>query len=160
MSKERLPLDETFEPSPSKRNDNAVVKALLRIYAMNRRRSWRNSQHAAFLDATIQLEVLSALTLTLIFSIAKIILGGLFFPSFGRLNSTFISLALVIPIIWILDQRLKPYEFIPNVEKAYDTARDRIIANTYYVSGSAILGLGLYAAYSLRKVFPSQFPVS
>jgi hypothetical protein len=49
-------------------------------------------------------------------------------------------------LLWFLDRKLKRFELVPGIENAYDTARDRVIANLFYASGFVLLLLGLVAA--------------
>jgi len=56
--------------------------------------------------------------------------------------------------VWMLNRKLKPYEFVPDIEKAYDTARDRIIVWIYYAGGFVLIPIGLVASTYLKKVLP------
>jgi hypothetical protein len=68
------------KPSSPHRHDGPLVKLLLRNYAKNLRRSWRNTPHAAFVDATIQVEGLAAVGLGLVFMLIEILVSRTFLP--------------------------------------------------------------------------------
>lgn len=138
-----------------------LVKALLRIYASNLRRSYRNSPHAAFVDATIQLDALMALIFGSLFMLVEIAASRTFLPSLSVLvgntkysRGILIVMAVVLIIVWLVNRKLMPYEFVPDVEKAYDTARDRTIAWIYYAGGFLLIPLGLFASIYLKEALP------
>jgi uncharacterized membrane protein len=148
-------LTETTQPH------GPLVKALLRIYASNLHRSYRNSPHAAFVDATIQLNALMALILGSLLMLVEIVASRTFLPSLSLLvgNTKYnrgivIVVAAVMIIIWLLNRKLLPYEFVPDVEKPYDTARDRIIAWSYYAAGFLLIPLVLIASIYLKRAIP------
>jgi len=62
---------------------------------------------------------------------------------------------LGVVTIWMVDRKLKPYEFIPGIEAGYDTARDRLIVNLYFASGFVLLGVGFLTGYYLTKIYPA-----
>src|SRR5476649_2111362 len=123
---------------------NVLVRMLLRHYAKNRRRSWRNGAHDAFYDATIQVEVpLTALVVTPL-ALANLILNRTLIPwlaqtAFDKItNGAAIVGLLSIAIVVAIDTSFKPYEFIPGIERQFDTKRDRNLVNLYFFG---ILGL-------------------
>jgi hypothetical protein len=70
------------EKSPAQhRHDSPLVKLLLRNYANNLRRSWRNTSHAAFIDATIQVEALVTLALAIFLMLIETLVSRTFLPS-------------------------------------------------------------------------------
>jgi hypothetical protein len=148
-------------PPPQVRRDGALAKLLLRHYAKNLRRSWRNTPHAAFVDATIQVEVPLVLALTIPVSLLNLVLSRTIFPSLanhlGQSKYSYgllATLALVLISIWTLDRRLKPYEFTQGIEADYGTGRDRLIVNLYFAGAFVLLGVGLLGAYYLNKILP------
>lgn len=143
------------------RHESLLIKALLRNYASNLRRSWRNAPHAAFVDATIQLEALVMLVLATVLALIEIALSRTIFPSLSfQLGSskysrgTIIMVAAAALVLWLVDRKLKPYEFVSGAEKAYDTPRDRIIVWIYYASGFIILVVGMVLSDYLKKLLP------
>jgi hypothetical protein len=149
-------------PPPQVRPGGALVKMLLRHYAKNLRRSWRNTPHAAFLDATIQVEAPLVVALMCPLSLLNLVLSRTIFPSLanhlGQSKYSYgilATLALVLITIWTLDRKLKPYEFTPSVEADYGTGRDRLIVNLYFAGAFVLLGAGLLGAYYLNKIFPA-----
>jgi putative exporter of polyketide antibiotics len=151
----------TDDLSPQGRADGVLVKMLLRHYAKNLRRSWRNTPHDAFFDATLQLETILAVAVAMPLVLLELVLTRTILPSlatlaFGKYSyGVVIILVLGLVAIWMVDRKLKPYEFIPGIEAGYDTARDRVIVNLYFASGFVLLGVGLFAAYYLNKIFPA-----
>jgi hypothetical protein len=143
------------------RHDSPLIKALLRNYASNLRRSWRNTRHAAFVDATIQLEAIVMIGVAAIFALIEIALSRTILPSlsfpFGHTKYTRGTIAIVVAgavVLWLLDRKLKPYEFVPGSDKAYDTPRDRIIVWIYYASGFLILVVGDILSDYLKILLP------
>jgi hypothetical protein len=143
------------------RHDSPLIKALLRNYASNLRRSWRNTPHAAFVDATIQLEALVMVGVALIFALIQIALTRTILPSlslpFGNTKytrGTIIMVAAGAVVLWFVDRKLKPYEFVPGADKAYDTPRDRIMVWVYYASGFVILVIGVVLSDFLKQLLP------
>jgi len=142
-------------------HDSPLIKALLRNYASNLRRSWRNTPHAAFVDATIQLEALVMLCFVAILALIEIALSSTILPSlafqFGNTKytrGTIIMVAVAALALWLVDRKLKPYEFVPGADKAYDTPRDRILVWVYYASGFVILIVGVFLSDYLKKLLP------
>jgi hypothetical protein len=144
-----------------RRRDGPLVKALLRNYASNLRRSYRNSPHAAFVDATIQLDTLMAVALASLFMLVEIVASRTILPSLSlSVGNTKYSRGMLIVVLAVmftvrmLNKKLKPYEFVPGVEKAYDTAQDRIIVWIYYAGGVLLIPIGLVASTYLKQVLP------
>ncbi|HEY2678342.1 MAG TPA: hypothetical protein VGI65_15320 [Steroidobacteraceae bacterium] len=141
------------------RQHSALVKAQLRYFANNRRRSWRNGVHASFVDASIQLESLLALLVAALYWLVVEIGQGLLRPSLdphrgsGHSVKLGIGLLLVWVVVSICHNKLKPYEFIPEVEKPYSTPRDRRIVHIYNIGGFAFLVFMFAAASYMRHVF-------
>jgi ABC-type uncharacterized transport system permease subunit len=134
---------------------------LLRHYAKNLRRSWRNTPHAAFFDATIQVEAPLVLALTMPLSLLNMVMSRTIFPSLanhlGQSKYSYgllATVALVFISMWALDRKLKPYEFTPSIEADYGTGRDRLMVNFYFAGGFALLGVGILGAYYLNRIFP------
>jgi uncharacterized membrane protein len=133
----------------------------LRNYASNLRRSWRNTPHAAFVDATIQLEAIVMVSVALIFALIEIALSRTILPSlsfpFGNTKfarGTIIIVAASAFVFWFVDRKLKPYEFVPGADKAYDSPRDRIMVWTHYASGFVILVIEIVLSDFLKKLLP------
>jgi hypothetical protein len=162
------PYTSSSEKSPAQhRHDSPLVKLLLRNYANNLRRSWRNTSHVAFIDATIQVEALVTLALAIFLMLIETLVSRIFLPSlslpvgntkYGR--GMTVAVVIVATMLWIVDRKLKPYEFVSGIEKAYDTARDRVIANLCYASGFVLLILGIVAANFLMRALPVPFGFS
>jgi hypothetical protein len=143
------------------RRDGILAKALLRNYASNLRRSWRNSPHAAFVDATIQVEALVTVMLVTVLMMFEIMASRTVLPSLSFVvghtkytRGTIIVLAIVLIGLWTIDRRLKPYEFLPGAGTAYATSRDRVIVWIYYAAGFAIVMLGLVVSIAIKRAFP------
>jgi uncharacterized membrane protein len=156
------PYTSSSEKSPSQpRHDSPLVKLLLRNYANNLRRSWRNTSHAAFVDATIQVEALVTLALAIFFMLIETLVSRTLFPSLSLpvgntkySRGLIVVVVIVLAMLWVVDRKLKPYEFVSGIEKAYDTTRDRVIANLCYASGFVLLVLGIVAANYLMRALP------
>jgi hypothetical protein len=144
----------------SHQNDTILVRTLLRHYACNLRRSWRNSPHSAFIDALVQVEVPLALALMTPLALANLVLSRTVLPAlastkFGKLSSGVIIVsAISLAIMWVVDNKLRPYEFIPGAEIGYDSAKDRKLVRAYFVGGFFVIGVLLTGAYSINRLFP------
>jgi hypothetical protein len=57
--------------------------------------------------------------------------------------------------MWAIDGTLKKYEFIPKIESAYDTVRDRKLVYVYYAGGFIVIVAMLLAAWFINSVFPA-----
>ena len=89
-------------------------------------------------------------------ALSRTILPSLSFP-FGSTKytrGTIIIVAVGAVVFWFVDRKLKPYEFVPDVDKAYDTPRDRIIVWIYYASGFISLVMGVVLSGFLKKLLP------
>lgn len=69
-------------------------------------------------------------------------------------RGTIIMVAVAAIVLWFVDRKLKPYEFVPGVDKAYDTPRDRIMVWIYYASGFVMLAVGVVLSDYLKKLLP------
>jgi hypothetical protein len=143
------------------RRHSVLAKALLRNYASNLRRSWRNSPHDAFVDATIQVEAIVTVVLVTVLMMFEIVASRTVLPSLSFVvghtrytRGTIVVLAIILIGVWTVDRKLKRYEFLPNADKAYDSPRDRIIAWIYYAAGFAIIILGLVISIYIKRAFP------
>jgi hypothetical protein len=138
-----------------------LVTALLRIYASNLRRSWRNTPHAAFVDATIHLEALVTLVTVSFFALIEIALSRSSLPSlsisFGGTKYSrgmLVVLIATLVVLWFVDRKLKPYEFVPGAGSTFDAPRDRVIVWIYFASGFGVIILDLLASNFLRSLLP------
>jgi hypothetical protein len=61
---------------------------------------------------------------------------------------------VAVLVLWLVDRKLKPYEFVPGADKAYDAPSDRIMVWVYYACGFAILILGIILSAYLKKALP------
>jgi hypothetical protein len=147
-------------PLPDRRY-NWLVRMLLRHYASNLRRSWRNTPHSAFVDALVQIEGPLVLAITAPLALLNLALSRTVFPALARVshgsisNGVLIVCAMGLAVMWAIDRKLKKYEFIPSVESAYDTARDRKLVYVYYAGGFIVIVVMLFAAWFLNSVFPA-----
>jgi hypothetical protein len=147
-------------PVPERRY-NWLVRTLLRHYASNLRRSWRNTPHNAFIDALVQVEVPLALAVMAPLELLNLVLSRTNVPALARLaygsisNGVIIVCALSLAIVWAVDRKLRLYEFIPGVETGYDSARDRTLVYVYFASGFIVLAAMLFAAYLVNRSFPA-----
>jgi hypothetical protein len=149
------------KPATELQRHGPLVAAMLRIYASNLRRSWRNTPHAAFVDAAIHLDTLMAVATMSVFVLAQLALSRLILPSlsisFGDTKYSrgmIIAIVASLIIVWIVDRRLKRFEFVPGADKAYDTSRDRVIVWIYFASGFALIILDMIASNYIRHVLP------
>jgi hypothetical protein len=142
------------------RKDNVLVRTFLRHYASNLRRSWRNTPHNAFVDALVQVEVPLALAVMVPLALLNLVLSRTVVPAlahaaYGNIgNGVLIVCAISIAVMWAVDRKLKIYEFIPGIETAYNSARDRRLVYVYYASGFIVIAAMLFAAYVVNRVFP------
>lgn len=152
------------EQSLTSRRDNVLIRVLLRFYAKNLRRSWRNTPHQAFVDATLQTEVLVVLTLAWALVLLWIIFSRAVFPSLAHLGEmkngdlseagAFVVVGLVMIVYLWLERKLKPYEFMRGVELRYDSDHDRTIVIWCYVYAFSIILLGSICAAYIGRLFP------
>ena len=96
-----------------------------------------------------------------ILALIEIALSSTILPSlafqFGNTKytrGTIIMVAVAALALWLVDRKLKPYEFVPGADKAYDTPRDRILVWVYYASGFVILIVGVFLSDYLKKLLP------
>jgi hypothetical protein len=97
----------------------------------------------------------------LIFALIQIALSRTILPSlslpFGNTKytrGTIIMVAAGAVVFWFVDRKLKPYEFVPGADKAYDTPRDRIMVWVYYASGFVIIVTGVILSDFLKQLLP------
>lgn len=146
------------------REYNILVRMLLRHYAKNRRRSWRNSPHAAFLDASIQLEGPLALFIILPLALIYLILSRTVLPwlaqiAFDKATKGAVIVALLSFAIFVaIDVSFKKYEFIPGVESRYDSEKDRNLVNLYFFGALGMFAVALLAAYFIKMILPPLIP--
>jgi hypothetical protein len=137
-----------------------LVRTLLRHYASNLRRSWRNTPHNAFIDALVQVEVPLALAVMVPLALLNLVLSRTVMPALAHVaygsigNGVLIVCAISLAVVWAVDRKLKKYEFIPGIETGYNTARERRLVYVYYASGFIVIVAMLFAAYVINKVFP------
>ncbi len=147
-------------PAHRGRNDTLLVRMLLRLYARNLRRSWRNTPHNAFADALVQLEVPLAVAVVVPLALLNLLLGRTIIPALAHAahgsigNGAMIAVGVSMGVIWAVDRKLKSYEFVPGVESSYDTAQDRKLVYTFFVSAYFFLMLMLFAAHVINRAFP------
>jgi hypothetical protein len=133
---------------------------LLRHYASNLRRSWRNTPHAAFVDATFQVEAAIAVYLICPCGLLYLLLSRTIFRSLAPglhghgSNGVILMVLPLMVIMWLVDQRFRRYESIPGIAAEFDTAGDRKLVYLLYGSGFAVIGLALLVAYFINKSFP------
>jgi hypothetical protein len=149
------------DTTPKHRNDSILMKIVLRNYAANLRRSWRNSPRAAFVDATFQVEALIAVIVACMFGIINLLLSRTIVPSLargahGRNNGVVLLTVLGLIVMVSVDRTLKRYEPDPGVQVAYDTPRDRRLVYCYYAIGFAVIGLTLMGAYYINLALPAS----
>jgi hypothetical protein len=146
------------------RRYNWLVRMLLRHYASNLRRSWRNTPHSAFVDALVQIEVPLVLAITAPLALLNLALSRTFFPALTRMphssisNGGLIVCAVGLAVLWAIDRTLKKYEFIPRVESAFDTPQDRKLVYVYYAGGFIVIVAMLFAAWFINSIFPAIPP--
>jgi hypothetical protein len=139
---------------------NVLVRMLLRHYAKNRRRSWRNSPHDAFLDASIQVEGALALFIVAPFALIYLILSRTTVPwlaqiAFDKVTKGGAIVALLSLVIFVcIDVSFKRYEFVPGIETHYDSERDRNLVNLYFVGSLGVLAITLLAAHFIKMLLP------
>jgi hypothetical protein len=142
------------------RNDGVLVRILLRHYANNLRRSWRNSPHNAFIDALVQVEIPLALAVMVPLALLNLVLSRTVVPAlahtaYGSIsNGVLIVCAISIAVVWAVDRKLRMYEFIPGIETCYNSARDRKLVYVYYAGGFVVIAVMLIAAYLINSIFP------
>lgn len=140
---------------------NVLVRMLLRYYAKNRRRSWRNRPHDAFLDARIQMEgplaifIVGPLTLSYLI-LSRTIMPWLTEVAFDRVTKGGVIVALLSIAIFIgIDMSFGRYESIAEVETRFNSESDRKWVNLYFVGGICALAAGLLAAHFIKITFPA-----
>lgn len=89
------------------REYNVSVRMLLRHYAKNRRRSWRNTPHNAFLDASIQVEGPIAVFIVAPFALIYLILSKTVVPwlaqiAFDKVTKGGVIVALLSLAIFVV----------------------------------------------------------
>jgi hypothetical protein len=139
---------------------NVLVRMLLRHYAKNRRRSWRNGPHDAFLDARIQMEgplaVFIVGTLTLSYLIlSRTIIPWLAQTAFDKVTNGGVIVALLSIAIFIgIDMSFGTYESIAEVGTRFNSESDRKWVDLYFVGGFGALAAVLLAAHFIKITFP------
>jgi hypothetical protein len=142
-------------------DDGFLKRTVLRHYAANLRRSWRNAPRDAFVDATFQVEGVIAVTIACIFGLINFLLIRTIFPALagnvhGKPGGVLIVAAIGLVCMVFVDKKLKQYEPPPGMALLYDTSRDRVLVYVFFASGFIILALGLTAAYFISRSFPSS----
>lgn len=147
--------------SSSNQHHDMLVKLLLRNYASNLRRSWRNTPRAAFLDATIQSESLAMIILVFGFSLIETVLSRTIWKSLSLQvsDSKFTRGMLGVVVaglicFWLVDRKLTRWQFVPGADKAYDTPRDRMLVWAYYATGLIIVVFEIAFSGFLKNVLP------
>jgi hypothetical protein len=143
------------------RDDGFLKRTVLRHYAANLRRSWRNAPRDAFVDATFQVEGVIAGTIACIFGLINFIMTRTFFPALagnvhGKPGGVLIVAAISLLCMVFVDRKLKQYEPQPGMPILYDTSRDRVLVYVFFASGFIVLALGLTAAYFASRSFPNS----
>jgi len=142
---------------------NVLVRMLLRHYAKNRRRSWRNTPHNAFLDACIQVEGPLALFIVGPLALIYLILSRTIVPwlaqiAFDKITKGGAIVALLaLAIFMAIDVSFKQYESIPGIEKCYDSDKDRNLVDWYFVGALGTLAVTLLAAHLIKILLPPPF---
>jgi hypothetical protein len=140
---------------------NVLARMLLRHYAKNRKRSWRNGAHDAFLDARIQMEgPLACYTvgpLALIYLIlSRTILPWLAQVAFDKFTKGGLIVAILsIAIFMVVDLSFGRYESIPEIETHFNSEADRRWANLYFVGGLGALAATFLADHFIMLAFPA-----
>ncbi len=143
------------------REYNVLVRMLLRHYAKNRRRSWRNGPHDAFLDARIQMEAPLAIFILGLLTLSYLILSRTVMPwltqtAFDTITRGGVIVALLSIAIFIgTDISFGRYESIAETETRFNSESDRKWVNVYFVGGMCALALVLLAAHFIKITFPA-----
>jgi quinol-cytochrome oxidoreductase complex cytochrome b subunit len=146
----------------SERTYNVLARMLLRHYAKNRRRSWRNGPHDAFLDARIQMESPLACFIMGPFALIYLVLSRTAMPwlaqaAFDKITKGGAIVALLsIAIFIFIDMSFGRYESIAEVETRFDSKADRKLVNLYFVGGLSALAVILFAAHFIKLSLPSS----
>jgi hypothetical protein len=143
------------------RDDGFLKRTVLRHYAANLRRSWRNAPRDAFVDATFQVEGVIAVTIACIFGLINFLMIRTIFPALagnvhGKPGGVLIVAAIGLVCMVFVDRKLKQYEPHPGMAILYDTSRDRVLVYVFFASGFIVLALGLTAAYFISRSFPNS----
>lgn len=141
-------------------NDGFLKRTVLRHYAANLRRSWRNAPRDAFVDATFQVEGVIAVTIACTFSLINLFMTRAISPALvgnvhGKPGGMLIVAAIGLACMVLVDRKLKQYEPHSGMVILYDTSRDRALVYVFFVSGFIVLALGLTAAYFINRSFPA-----
>ena len=151
------------EQGSQAKNDkyNVLIRMLLRHYAKNRRRFWRNDPRSAFVDACAQVEGPLAVLVIAPLTLANIILGRTLVPwlaqiAFEKITNGgaivgLLSLAFIVPI----HLSFKRYGSIPNIQAPFDTEGDRNLVNLYFVGILILLVVSIVAGYLTGKALPA-----
>jgi hypothetical protein len=143
------------------RKYNVLARMLLRHYAKNRKRSWRNGPHDAFLDARIQMEGPLACFIVGPFALSYLILSRTIMPwlaqaAFDKFTKGGAIVALLsIAIFIVIDMSFGRYESIAEIETHFNSEADRKWVNLYFVGGLSALAATLLAAHFIKLSFPS-----
>ena len=154
------PIRHPAKKATAHREKDGVVRAVvLRHYAANLRRSWRNSPREAFTDATYQVEALIAVILTASFGIINLLLSRTIAPSLarsihGKSNGVLLLTVIVLVVMIAIDRKLKQFEPHPGVPIGYDTPRDRRLVYCYYAFGFVVIGIALVGAHYINLALP------
>ncbi len=143
------------------RKYNVLVRMLLRHYAKNRKRSWRNGSHDAFLDARIQMEGPLACFIVGPFALGYLILSRTMMPwlaqvAFDKITKGGVIIALLSIAIFIaIDVSFGRYESVAEMETHFNSEVDKKWVNLYFVAGLIALAATLLAARIIKLYFPS-----
>jgi hypothetical protein len=141
---------------------NVLVKMLLRHFAKNRRRSWRNGLHDAFVDACIQVEGPLAVFVVAPLVMAELVLKRTIMPwlaqiAFDKVTKGAMIVGLIsVAVFIVVDTSFKRYESIPGVETQFDSEWDRKLVNIYFASGFVVLVGTILLTFWLRGALPES----
>lgn len=111
--------------------------------------------HDAFVDAIFQLETLLAVLIGGIYLVLATVGQGLLHISTNGKDKVGVFAGVIVLLVAILTihNRIKIYEFIPDVEKAYGTPRDRLWVYLYNIGGFVYLVVMIVVAHLIRLHF-------
>jgi hypothetical protein len=147
--------------SSPQRDDGFLKRAVLRHYAANLRRSWRNSPRDAFVDATFQVEGVIVMIIACILGLINLLFIRTIFPSLAwsthdKPGGVLIIAAIGLACLIFVDRKLKQYEPPPGMAILYDTSRGRVFVYVSFASGFIVLALALTATYFINRSFPTS----
>jgi hypothetical protein len=134
---------------------------LLRNYARNKRRSWRNTPDEAFFDATILMQgplaFIVVTPLTMAYHILSVtVLPWLAQPAFDKVtNGGAIVAVISIVIFGAFDRWFKRYESILGVEAPFDSEKDRLWANIFFVGTLGMIVVFGFVSHFINQALPA-----